>query len=81
MFGENSIGMRFSCRAFQAATTRTASAKICDPSARRASASFAAAAARSLSIRRLLKPMASRHVEKFSPLVRLFVASIAWRLL
>jgi hypothetical protein len=56
--GENNMGMCPSCLAFQVVTRRSASAKIWGPRARRASASFAATAARSLSIRRLLKPMA-----------------------
>ena len=55
--GENSIGMCPSCRAFQVATMCSASVNICGPGARRASASFAAAAVLSFSILRLLKPM------------------------
>ena len=52
--GENSIGMCASCRAFQVAISRSASANICGPRKRLASASFTAAAWRSLSILRLL---------------------------
>src|SRR5579863_153 len=58
--GENSIGMCASCRAFHDAISFSASANICGPSARRASASFAAFAARSLSILRRVKPMPLR---------------------
>ena len=47
MVGGNSAGMCATCRAFQASTRRFASSITCRPSARRASASFAAVAARS----------------------------------
>ena len=56
--GENSIGIRLAWRSFQAVTSCSASSRICGPRARRAAASLAATAARWLSIRRLLKPLA-----------------------